>query len=707
MRGNQRGELVDQACGLSQFECGPEAILTGAQAKLVQALGGEAEVAVVGMAGKRRTVPQSQRRGELLVCGAGIATGESLGSVADQALEAIDVDHLRIDVEKVAAAAATDRRVVTQDRPQSRDVRTQCRGGPVWRLACPELVNQVVGVDDPAAGKDQVGEERLLPPAAKPEETSIATRFDPAEEAQLERRGPVGSVVGAHAMHILRTGAKRPSPVRSQSPTSHTRGTAGHTRSSRLSYRQRGTMADAKRSLAPRELDQLRRACGEVITPDHAGYDDARRLWNAIHDRRPAVIVKPTTAEMVATAVRFARDKGLEIVVKSGGHSTAGLKGADGCFVVDLSEMRGVEVNPETRIARSNGGALLGELDVAAQAHGLVCPIGVVGHTGVAGLTLGGGVGRLQRNFGLTIDNVAAVELVTADGRLIRATETDEPELFWGLRGAGWNFGIATAFEFRLHPFGPDLHRGVVAFPASQIHDVWNVYRDYALDAPDAVAVIFGIDRAGPDAGYPDDLVGKPIVYLAWNHSGSADDAERDTAALRAGPTPVSTVIGSARYLDVQTAHDLQFAWGGRSFIKSHNANDIRPEALDELVELITTAPGAGSFSVTAYGGAISRVPEDATAYAGRASAFDLSTDADWSDPAQDEAMFDWCRRVLAVTEPDRALGAYANGNSDVGPEESRRIYGDAKLARLAALKREWDPDNIFHVNPNVAPGDA
>lgn len=227
MRGNQRGELVDQACGLSQFECGPEAILTGAQAKLVQALGGEAEVAVVGMAGKRRTVPQSQRRGELLVCGAGIATGESLGSVADQALEAIDVDHLRIDVEKVAAAAATDRRVVTQDRPQSRDVRTQCRGGPVWRLACPELVDQVVGVDDPAAGKDQVGEERLLPPAAKPEETSIATRFDPAEEAQLERRGPVGSVVGTHAMHILRTGVKRPSPVRSQSSTLHTRGTRG------------------------------------------------------------------------------------------------------------------------------------------------------------------------------------------------------------------------------------------------------------------------------------------------------------------------------------------------------------------------------------------------------------------------------------------------------------------------------------------------
>lgn len=457
-------------------------------------------------------------------------------------------------------------------------------------------------------------------------------------------------------------------------------------------------------AVAPRHLDQLRRACSEVITPGDAGYDDARRLWNAIHDRRPAVIVRPTTAQEVAVAVRFARDHDLEITVRSGGHSAAGLAGANGGLCVDMSAMRGVEVDPQARIARSNGGALLGEIDVAAQAHGLVCPTGVVGHTGVAGLTLGGGVGRLQRHFGLTIDNLAAVELVTADGRLVRATETDEPELFWGLRGAGWNFGIATAFEFRLHPFGPDLHRGVLAFPASQIHEVWNVYRDYAQRAPDTVSFIFGIDRAGPGAGYPDDLVGKPIVYLAWNHSGSADDVERDTAGLCVGPTPLTATIGSAPYLDVQVAHDLVFAWGSRSFIKSHNANDVRREALDELAELVATAPGEGTFSVTALGGAIGRVPEDATAFAGRSSAFDLSTDANWTDPALDEAMADWCRRVLGVVEPDRALGAYANGNSDAGPEESRRIYGDAKLARLAALKREWDPDNVFHVNPNVAP---
>jgi FAD/FMN-containing dehydrogenase len=463
-------------------------------------------------------------------------------------------------------------------------------------------------------------------------------------------------------------------------------------------------MAEATAPLAPRHLDQLRRAVGEVVTPDDPTYDEARRLWNAIHDRRPAVIVRPTTATRVATAVRFAREHDLEIVVRSGGHSAAGLRGADGCLVVDLSAMRGVEVDPRTRIARANGGALLGELDVAAQAHGLVCPVGVVGHTGVAGLTLGGGIGRLQRHFGLTIDHLAAVEIATADGRLVRATETEEPELFWGLRGAGWNFGIATAFEFRLDPFGPDLHRGVLTFPATQVQDVWTVFHDYAANAPDSVSLIFGIDRAGPDGGYPEEMVGKPIAYLAWNHSGSADDVERDTAGLRVGPEPATATIGSQPYLDVQTAHDLAFAWGSRSFINSHNAKDVRREALDELVELVATAPGEGTFSVTALGGAIARVDEDATAYAGRAATFDLSADSGWSDPTLDEANAEWCRRALAVVEPDRTVGAYANGNSDTGPEQSRRIYGDAKLARLAALKRSWDPENVFHVNPNVAP---
>ncbi|HET7520955.1 MAG TPA: FAD-binding oxidoreductase [Candidatus Limnocylindria bacterium] len=463
-------------------------------------------------------------------------------------------------------------------------------------------------------------------------------------------------------------------------------------------------MVETAVALSSSDLDGLRRTSGDVITAADAAYDEARRLWNAIHDRRPAVIVRPRSAEGVAAAVQFARDKGLVIAVKSGGHSAAGLRGPDGGLVIDMSAMRGVEVDAGTRTARANGGSLLGELDIAAQEHGLVCPIGVVGHTGVAGLTLGGGVGRLQRNFGLTIDNLRAVELVTADGRLVRASETEEPELFWGLRGAGWNFGVATAFEFGLHPFGPELHRGVLTFPATQVRELWDIWRAYALTAPRSVSTIFGLDRAGADGGYADDMIGRPIVYFAWNHSGPAEDVERDTAGLRNGPAPLTTMVGSAPYLEVQTAHDLAFAWGGRSFIKSHNADDVRVEALEEMVELVATAAGEGTFSITALGGAIADVPEDATAFAGRDVAFDLSADANWSDAAEDEAAIAWCRRAMAVVEPDRALGGYPNGNSDYGPDETLRFYGEAKVARLAELKRAWDPDNLFHVNPNVAP---
>ena len=456
-------------------------------------------------------------------------------------------------------------------------------------------------------------------------------------------------------------------------------------------------------TLPGRNLDQLRRSFrGAIITPADTDYDEARRLWNAVFDRRPAALVRPTGAEDVATAIRFARDRGLEIAVRSGGHSASGHSGSEGGLVIDLTPMRGVEVDAATRTARANGGALLGELDVAAQAHGLVCPIGVIGHTGVAGLTLGGGVGRLQRHFGLTIDNLSAVELVTADGRLVRASEADEPELFWGIRGAGWNFGIVTAFELRLHPFGPDLHRGLMLFPATAVRDVWTVFRDYAIRAPEAVSLIFGIDRAGSDA--PDSIAGRPTVYVAWNHSGSADAVERDTAGLLAGPKAVSVTMGSQPYLEVQTAHDLVLGWGRRSYIKGLNADDVRPEALDELAELVAAAPGEGSFSVTAMGGAIARAADDDTAYTGRAARFDLSADMNWDDPALDAANRDWVRKAMAVVEPDATIGRYANENSDAGPSETQLIYGAAKVERLSQLKRTWDPENVFHLNHNVAP---
>ena len=452
-------------------------------------------------------------------------------------------------------------------------------------------------------------------------------------------------------------------------------------------------------------FEQLRRTFrGQLITPGDLAYDNARRMWNAIHDRRPAVIAQAVDAGDVATAVAFGREHDLEIVVRSGGHSHADLTGVPGCLVIDLSAMNGVEIQPEARIARVNGGALLGELDVAAQAHGLVCPVGVIGHTGVAGLTLGGGTGRLQRRFGLTIDNLAAVELVTADGRRVRASAEEEPDLFWGLRGAGWNFGIATAFEFRLQPFAGVLHRGALIFPADHVRALWETLRESMPAAPDTVAAILGIDRAGPDSGYPDELVGKPIVYVTYNHSGEADDVERDTAALVRGPAPLKVTRSSQPYLEAQASHDLVLGWGSRSVIAGFNGDDVRPEALDEIVELVASAPGEGTFSITALGGAIGRVPEDATAYAGRAARFDVSADASWQDPSLDTPMRDWVARVMRIVEPQATLGRYANENSVANPGMTRAIYGDAHLERLAQLKRTWDPENVFHVNHNVAP---
>jgi FAD/FMN-containing dehydrogenase len=464
-------------------------------------------------------------------------------------------------------------------------------------------------------------------------------------------------------------------------------------------------MVESLVAVTSEQVDRLRATfAGEIVQPADGSYEDARRLWNAAHDLRPALIVRPTSATEVASAIRFGRDHDLEIAIRSGGHSAAGHSSTAGGLVIDLAALRGVTVDPDRRFARANGGALLRELDTAAQAHGLVCPVGVVGHTGVAGLTLGGGMGRLQRHFGLTIDNLRAVEVVTADGRLVRASETEEPELFWGIRGAGPNFGVVTAFEFELQPFAGTLHRGLQIFDASVVHDVWATLRDYAASAPDAVALILGIGRAEPAADYPEALAGRPVVIVSYNHSGDAASVARDLAGLLAGPKPASSSSGSQSYLDVQGGHDDAMGWGHRSYIKGGYADDLRPETLDALVDLAARAPGESSFSMTVQGGAVGRVADDAMAFTGRAARFEMSAAADWEDPAEDETYRAWVRETMAAVEPDAVIGRYVNEIAESGPDETRQIYGDAKMDRLRALKRAWDPDNVFHRNHNIAP---
>jgi FAD/FMN-containing dehydrogenase len=452
-------------------------------------------------------------------------------------------------------------------------------------------------------------------------------------------------------------------------------------------------------------LDELRRSfAGDVITPDAAGYDDARRVWNAMFDRRPALIVRPTTVADVQAAIRFGRDRDLEIAVRGGGHSAVGHSTTDGGLVIDLGRMNEVSVDPERRLARTGGGALLGQLDVAAQEHGLVCPVGVVGHTGVAGLTLGGGIGRLQRRFGLTIDSLRAVELVTADGRIVRATADDEPELFWGLRGAGANFGVATSLELELHPFSGTLHRGVHIHAAADVHELWAVFGEWATGAPDSVSAIFTVALAEPAGDYPESVVGRPIVVISYNHSGAGEDVERDIAPLLKGPKPAKVTTTSERYVDVQRSSDLSLAWGSRTFILGGNIAGCSSTVLDALVAHCERVPGDSSISITAMGGAIGRVGDDAMAYSGRTSPFDVAPDTAWSDPALDEANAEWTRGAMAIVEADLLPGRYINELSDAGPEVTRASYGEAKLERLRALKRTWDPTNVFRLNHNIAP---
>jgi FAD/FMN-containing dehydrogenase len=419
-------------------------------------------------------------------------------------------------------------------------------------------------------------------------------------------------------------------------------------------------------------------------------------VWNGMIDRRPALIVRPTSNDDVAAAVRFARERELVVAVRGGGHSIPGLSTCDDGIVIDLSRMRGVRVDPEARTARAGGGVLFGELDDAAQEHGLVCPVGVVSHTGVAGLTLGGGMGRLQRRFGLTIDNLLAVELVTADGRLVRASEDEQPELFWGMRGAGANFGIVTAFEFRLHPFDGTVTHGVVTHPVERAEALAERYRELVEEGPETAWASFGVDIA-PDG---------PNVYVSVLHSGRADDAERDLTALRGDGGARADSIEVKRYLTTQRMADEDEAWGQRFSMRSDFVHSLPDDVVRAWVERVERVPeGArGGYSVWSCGGRIAAVSDDDTAFTGRGGLYWVAAEIQWNDPELDDACRAWGRSALADAQPYEAAGRYVNDVAEVEDGLARAIYGDAKYERLVALKRAWDPDNVFRLNQNIRP---
>jgi len=443
---------------------------------------------------------------------------------------------------------------------------------------------------------------------------------------------------------------------------------------------------------------------GQLILPGDREYESSRVVWNAIADRYPAIVARCTGVEDVIAAVRFAREHDLVIAVRGGGHSVAGFSTCDGGLVIDLSGMRGVKVDPAKRIARVQGGALLEQLDRAAQEYGLACPVGVVGHTGVGGLTLGGGMGRLQRKHGYTIDNLLSVDLVTADGSVHHVSAEDDPELFWGLRGAGANFGIATTFEFRLHPIGPNVTTAVVVFPIERAREAAALYRDLSQSAPDHMHLGLNFGAAsGSRASTPGHL-GAATVAVGAAHVGDQRDAERDLRPLRGHMDSALETLTPTTYLAMQGMSDEEMAWGKRFYMKGAFLDELSDSAVDRIAEQASAGPGGCAIALWAQGGATKQVAEDAMAFTGRGARYWLAAEALWEDKERDAEYVAWGRAAMAAVKPFTRAGHYVNDMVEQGDDVVRSIYGDKKYDRLRALKRRHDPDNVFRLNQNIRP---
>ena len=435
---------------------------------------------------------------------------------------------------------------------------------------------------------------------------------------------------------------------------------------------------------------------GGVLRPGDAAYEGARRLWNGMVDKRPAAIARCATPEDVRRALRFARGAGLEVAVRGGGHSIAGASSCDGGLMVDLSPMRGVRVDPARRTARAEPGVLLGGFDAATQAHGLATTMGVNSDTGIAGLTLGGGLGRLGRSVGLACDNLLAAEVVLADGRLVRASEEENPDLLWGLRGGGGNFGIVTAFEYRLHPLGPTVLGGMLLWDWSAARDAMRHYAAFCAAAPDEVDAL-GVLLTAPD--------GAPMFAVSAFCAGPVGRGEVALRPLReGGPRPAQDLVGPVAYTALQASADGLFPRGRRYHWKSHFLPGLEDAAIDTLLGLFARVPSPMSvLGLQQAGGAIARVPMDATAYANRGAAFDCIPIAIWEDASRDPANVAWSRAVWEAMRPFATGGVYVNTLGEEGEERIRAAYG-ANYARLAALKAKYDPTNFFRLNQNIRP---
>jgi FAD/FMN-containing dehydrogenase len=447
---------------------------------------------------------------------------------------------------------------------------------------------------------------------------------------------------------------------------------------------------------------------GEVVYPGDPEYDRRRAVWNAMHDRRPALIARCTSARDVAAAIAHGRDYEMPIAVRAGGHSMPGHSTCDDGIVIDLRPMNAVRVDPVARRVKVQGGALLGELDRATQEHGLVVPAGVVSHTGVAGLTLGGGVGRLMRRFGLTIDSLLAAEVVTADGRIVPANEDENADLFWGIRGGGGNFGVVTEFEFVLHELS-ELVILATFHPLERAAQVLALGREVMGGvsderAPDELLWTSFLRKAPPLPWVPPALVDQPGVMSLIEWSGERAEGRRRLEALHAELAPIAGSIEAVPFLQIQTLTDEIFAAGKRTYIKAGFARELT----DDLIEaLIRCGGGVGSefsqIEVLALGGAIGRVAPEATAFPHREASWLINLPATWEDAREDGEEIAWTRRSFAELEPHLTGGKYVNFMGADERSDAGGAYGTT-LHRLRLLKRAYDPDNVFRLNQNIPP---
>jgi len=447
---------------------------------------------------------------------------------------------------------------------------------------------------------------------------------------------------------------------------------------------------------------------GVVLTEGDAAYDEARRIWNGAIDRRPAVIARGLDHGDVAAAIRYARERGLAIAVRGGGHGVGGLASVDGGLVVDLSAMRGVYVDASMRRAWVGGGALWGDVDAATQAHGLATVGGIVTHTGVGGLTLGGGLGWLMRPHGLTVDNLRSVRLVTGDGEALAVNEGEHPELFWALRGGGGNFGVVTSFEFDLHPRGPVL-AGPLAWPLEDAPALLRHYRDVIDSAPDELATIVVLRHAPAGPPMPPSIQGRPVCLILVCWTGEHDAGERAIAPLRQFGQPLFDGIAARPYVELQSAFDAGAPHGWHAYWKSCELAALTDETIDLLAEHARRIESPRSYIIMFHmGGAVVRVPEEATAYSQRAAVHNVNIDAVWLPVEEERAEREtaWARAAFEALAP-HSLGVYVNFLGDEGQERVRSAYGEAKYRRLAEIKAEYDPENVFKLNQNIRPAVA